>query len=507
MSTLATLRATTRPGDFGWAVACAMVGLIAGLVHGSASPDELAKGGAHFGLVTFAAALLMLRYQFLAAPAALFWFDAMRQGVPGVTRASIRAEAIRLAIFLGVLLLPMATAGWLLGGVPALAPIPAAIGVSLAAAGFGALAAVISYRHFLILSPVAVLIVLAIWGGLLPDRGLAPVLIGLAVFVSCGALIGRRLQRLVADGADPAVGGDYAFIFSLGRHDGSAFTAPNSAPLAVLLDERRGRTRQRTQAVPTDLDARVRTLLGEPAWQLTTAPMRAARQWLLLIGAYAVLMMAFFAAQDHLHGDTHPFVGRASMLLLLLVVTWGFSMNGMLHEQLIRPLRASRTGGDGLDAELRLLPGVAAPRAVWARRLRPLWLPYALAMGAVAVGLALIVGVAPIGVAVLALIATLEGARMRLATWAALDGDRAAQQWLNLAGIANGLLLTVALPAWVYGLAPSFDQMIASGLASWGLSIGRLLALAGLPILFLALAARALRMAAPSSALLRPAPA
>lgn len=491
MSAAATLRATTKAGDVAWAVALSLMGLLAGLANGASAAGDAAEGGPALSLGLLAGCALVLRYQFASAPAVLFWFDAARQSVPGATRSSLRAEAIRLLLFLSCLLLPMAAVGVVVGGLPGLAPMPAAIGVALAAIGIGALSAVMPYRWFPLATLGSLVLVLGIVLGWVPTRGAAPLMVGLAIFALCAGLVAVRLGKLLARGADPAVGGDYAFVFSLGRHHGSAFTAPNSAPLAVLWQERHERASARP--MPSGVDGRVRGLLGQQAWQLAVAPGRHALQWLGVIGLYPVIMLGFFAVLAHQGGGDTPFAGRQPLLLLVLVVLWGMVMGAAMQEQYVRGFKASRALGDGLDAELRLLPGVAASKEAWARRLRPLWLPQALGLGGVVVGLALACGVAPLGVAVLALLAGLEAVRMRLAAWAALEGNGAASRLLAIAGAASGLLLLVALPVWVHGLAPQLDEVLARGLSAIGLDAMRLLAGVLVPILLLVAAARKLR--------------
>lgn len=493
MSAAATLRATTKAGDVAWAVALSLMGLLAGLGNGASAAGDAADGGPALSLGLLAGCALMLRYQFASVPAALFWFDAARQSVPGATRSSLRAEAIRLLLFLSCLLLPMAAVGVVVGGLPGLAPMPAAIGVALAAIGIGALSAVMPYRWFPLSTLGSLVLVLGIVLGWVPTRGAVPLMVGLAIFALCAGLVAVRLGKLLARGADPAVGGDYAFVFSLGRHHGSAFTAPNSAPLAVLWQERHERASARP--MPSGLDGRVRGLLGQQAWQLAAAPGRHALQWLGVIGLYPVIMLGFFAVLAHQGGGDTPFAGRQPLLLLVLVlvVLWGMVMGAAMQEQYVRGLKASRALGDGLDAELRLLPGVAASKEAWARRLRPLWLPQALGLGGLVVGLALVCGVAPMGVAVLALLAGLEAVRMRLAAWAALEGNGAASRLLGIAGAASGLLLLAALPVWVYGLVPPLDEALARGLTAIGLDAVRLLAGVLVPMLLLVAAARKLR--------------
>lgn len=489
MSAVATLRATTKAGDIAWAVTFSLMGLISGLATGASAAGDTAGGVPALALGLLA--VCALRYQFGSAPAALFWFDAARQSVPGATRSSLRAEAIRLLLFLSCLLLPMAAVGVVVGGWPGLAPMPAAIGVALAAIGIGALSAVMPYRWVPFSMLASLALVLVIVEGWIPTRVASLLAGGLVMFAICATMVALRLRSLLARGVDPTVGGDYAFVFSLGRHHGSAFTAPNSAPLAVLWQERHERASARP--MPSGLDGRVRGLLGQQAWQLAVAPGRHALQWLGVIGLYPVIMLGFFAVLAHQGGGDTPFAGRQPLLLLVLVVLWGMVMGAAMQEQYVRGLRASRAFGDGLDAELRLLPGVAASKEVWARRLRPLWLPQALGLGGLVVGLALACGVAPMGVAVLALLAGLEAVRMRLAAWAALDGSRAASRLLAIAGAASGLLLLVALPVWVYGLAPPLDEVLARGLSAIGLDAVRLLAGVLVPILLLVAAARKLR--------------
>jgi hypothetical protein len=489
MNVIAMLRATTTNGDFAWAVAMSIMGAFAGMASGAATSDP-APFGPTSPLGLLAGCVLAFRYQFSSAPSVLFWFDSARQAVPGASISSVRAEALRLLFFLLCLFLPMAAVGIVVGGLPALASVPSAIGVALAAAGVGALNAVMPYRWF----PLAILASLTLIPGIVlgwvPSRGATSFLIGLALFALSAGLIGFRLRRLLDRGVDPAVGGDYAFVFSLGRHAGSVFTAPNSAPLAVLWEERR----QRAGAgpAPSDLDRRVCGLLGQQAWHVVATPGRHALQWLAVLGLYPVLMMGFFALMHHQNGDDTPFVGRATLLLLVLAVMWSMVIGGAMQELYVRGLRASRTRGDGLDAELRLLPGVAASKDAWARRLRPLWLPQALGVGGLVVGLAAACGISSMGVAALAFLAVLELARMRLSAWAALKGNRAASGLLGVAGAANGLLLLVVLPVWVYGLMPSLDEVLAQGLAAIGLDAMRLLLVLLLPLPFLVAAAKKL---------------
>lgn len=490
MNALAVLRATTKTGDLIWAMSLAVLGAVAGWMSGSsaAAPDGDGTVPAMAWTCTFA---LAFRYQYSSAAATLFWFDAARQALPGATTASLQAEAMRLLLFLACLLLPMTAVAVTIGGVHALAPFPVTVGLALAAVGLGALSAVAPYRWFMLLTLTTLAAYLVVISGWLPNSSAVHTLAGLAIFALCVLLAAQRLKQLLQHGADPAVGGDYAFVFSLGRHAGSAFTAPNSAPLAVLANERRARAG--ATIAPAHRDVRVRGLLGEDAWRLTTRPARHALQWLLVIAIQPVLMIGFFAWMHTQHGDDQPFAGRAPMLLLVLTVLWGMTMNAAMQAQYLRGLRASQARADGLDAELQLLPGVAANKATWSRRLRPLWLPQSLAMGAIAVGLAAVFGTSWIGVAALALLAGMEAVRMRLSVWAALVGKPKASRLLNIAGFASGFALLVVLPVWIYGLLPAVDQALTRDLGSIGVALTHLLMVLLVPALLLLVAAWDLR--------------
>lgn len=492
MNALAVLRATTKLGDFFWAVSLAVLGAVAGLT--SASSAAPADGdGTVPALAWTCGFALAFRYQYSSAPATLLWFDAARQALPGATTASLQAETIRLLLLLACLLLPMAVVAVLIGGVPALAPLPATAGLALAAVGLGALSAVAPYRWFVPLTLTTLATYLVVISGWLPTSVATYVMTGLAIFALCALLVAHCLRQVVQRGADPAVGGDYAFVFSLGRHAGSAFTAPNSAPLAALANERRARAD--ATVVPAHRDVRVRALLGEDAWRLSTTPARSALQWLVVIALYPLLMACFFAWMPHQHGDNQWIEGRAPMLLLVLTVLWGMIMNAAMQTQYLRGLRASRDRADGLDAELHLLPGVAAGKATWARRLRPLWLPQSLAMGVIAVGLAAAFGASWIGVAALALLAAMEALRMRLSAWAALVGNPTASRVLSIAGFASGLALVVVLPVWIYGLLPAVDQALTRNLGSIGVALTYLLTVLLIPALLVLVAAWDLRSA------------
>jgi hypothetical protein len=490
MNALAVLRATTKSGDIIWAVFLVVLGALAGWASGTRDPSAYGDGNAA-PLALKVGFALWFRYQFTSAPAALFWFDAARQAVPGATQAALQAEAIRLVLCLVCLLLPMAGVGVMLGGLPALAAVPAATGTAVAFVGLGALTAVTPYRWFAPLNLVSAVCFLAVISGWLPTKGAVLLPVGLAIFALCAIFVAVQLRHLLQRGADPAIGRDYAAIFSIGRHAGIAFTAPNNAPIVVLANERRARTT--TAIAPNQHDARVLGLLGEDAWHLATTPARHALRWLVVIAVYPLLMIGFFAWMHHQYGDDTPFAGRVPMLLLVLVVLWGMAMNAAMQAQYLRGLRASRARADGLYAELQLLPGVAASRATWSRRLRPFWLPPSLAMGVIAVGLVAAFGVSWIGVAALALLAGMEAVRMRLSAWAALVGNPTASRLLGIVGAASGFALLVALPVWIYGVVPSVDQALTREFVSIGVPLTQLLVVLLFPALLLLLAAWYLR--------------
>lgn len=490
MKTLAVLRATTNAGDVAWVALLATAGALVGIANAAAG--DPGASAPHLRLLPLAAVPLMFRYQFGSAPAVLFWFDAARQAVPGVTAASLRAELLRLGLLLSSLLLPMAVAGLALDGAAALPALATMTGVAVAAAGVGAVVAVMPYRWMPIamLAPIA-LAVLVVAGGV-PAAGATALLGGLAAFGACAALAAWRLRDLLGRGVDPAVGGDYAFVFSFGRHAGSVFSAPDSAPLAVLLRERRERREgAMSPAPPSGLDARVSALLGESAWRQAVSPLRHLLSWAAVVLAYPLLMLGFFALVFPRLGGDRAIDGLFPLLFLTLLALWSFVMLGAMHQHTVRALARSRTEGDSLDAELRLLPGVAAPASAWARRLRPLWLPLGLATGGVAVLVAALGGVTLRGVLWLVVIAALQLAWMRLTLHAAVRAPRSATRPLGAAGAAIGLALLAGLPLWVEGLVPAFDAAVSRHVAALGIGPQPVvLALVSIAVLLLGWAAR-----------------
>lgn len=485
MTTFALLRATTRRGDAAWAVALAVIGALVGATHALAAGGDGAVADQALRFVPLAAMPLLLRYEFSSGPAVLFWFDAVRQSIPGVTRASFQAEFLRFAAFLLVILLPMAAVGAWMGGLADL-PYGAVIGVAIAAAGIGGLTAVAPYRWMPFAVVGSLSVVLAIALGVLPVHGSTVLGLGFAAGLVCAAAIRWRLTALRTRGVDPPVGGDYAFVFSLGRHGGSAFSAPDSAPLAVLMNERR--TSAREGRIPDAPDARVRALLGPHAWQASVTPKVHLMQWALLIGVLPLLMTVFFGVLFHSLSDGATFGRIAGVVVLMLVVMWGLVMGATMQMQYGMALRAHAGTGQGLDAELRLLPGVAAPVANWDRRLRPLWLWPGLALGGLVLGVAIMLGVEAAGLVILATVVGLELWRMRLTVHAALRGAAVAGRLVAAAGGATGLLLVLGTPYWanfrplieaLHGdVAGALDQALAGlalvaslllGIAAWRL--------------------------------------
>ena len=195
MTTFALLRATTRRGDAAWAVALAVIGALVGATHALAAGGDGAVADQALRFVPLAAMPLLLRYEFSSGPAVLFWFDAVRQSIPGVTRASFQAEFLRFAAFLLMILLPMAAVGAWMGGLADL-PYGAVIGVAIAAAGIGGLTAVAPYRWMPFAVVGSLSVVLAIALGVLPVHGSTVLGLGFAAGLVCAAAIRWRLTAL-----------------------------------------------------------------------------------------------------------------------------------------------------------------------------------------------------------------------------------------------------------------------------------------------------------------------
>ncbi|MCZ8113735.1 hypothetical protein [Silanimonas sp.] len=458
MSTFALLRATTRLSDAVWAVALALIGVFVGATFAMAAGGTDAVSAQALRFVPLAAVPLLLRYEFSSGPAVLFWFDAARQGMPGVTAASLRAEALRAVLLVLALILPMGAAAAAVGDVRAL-PATTALGVAIAAIGIGGLTAVAPYRWIPFAIIASLGLVVAIVSGWVPTHGPIVLALGIVVFAACALAIRWRLRTLLRRGEDPEVGGDYAFVFGLGRHGGGAFSAPNSAPLAVLMGERRAHAAAVRQ--PDNPDARIRALLGPEAWHATVATRPHFLQWAALIGLWPLLMLAFLAILFQTIGVPNTSTSLAALIWLTMVVMWGVVMGGVMQLQYGRVLGASIGSGEGLDAELRLLPGVLASASVWDRRLRPLWLLPGLGVAALVVAVAATVGVGATGLGWLSGIAALELWRMRLSLQAALRGSRSARRFAMVAGAVTGLLLVLGVPLWAGDLLPGFNTAMA----------------------------------------------
>jgi hypothetical protein len=84
---------------------------------GALASDDATLGAVSARTLPLVGLPLMFRYQFSSARSVLFWFDASRQAVPGVTSSSLVAEALRFSTFLAVLFGAMGIASWLAPGV------------------------------------------------------------------------------------------------------------------------------------------------------------------------------------------------------------------------------------------------------------------------------------------------------------------------------------------------------------------------------------------------------
>lgn len=458
------LRATTRWSDAASAAALALIGALIGFSSGSGSEAGLDA----MRYVPLAAVPLLFRYQVSSAPAVMFWFDAARQDVPGATSASIRAEWLRLALFLFCFFAPLAGVGLVVAGSDVLRVLPAALGVALAAVGVGALFAVMPYRWMPAMMVLVVGLVIAIILGWIPLEGGFPLTVGVAAFGAACALLARQLAALLRQGVDPAVGGDYAYAFSFGRH-GSFFQAPNSWPFVVLLGEWRRHRGSRIGAPVAstpigrlDVDARVCALLGEMPWQASVAPLRHALFWLGSILLYPLLMLGLFATLDVARGATREFIGEAGILSLVLLAYWAFVMGISIHGLYGRALRDPRCRAD-LVVELRLLPRVVAPARQWNRRLRRLWLPAGAALGGGVFLVAWAIGLGVQSLAHIVLVYALLVALFRVSIHVDLRADRWGRRVVYLGLLALGLLLLAGVPLWMFD---QFPEMAAEP-SSW----------------------------------------
>ena len=461
MSAVKVFRATTGWSDGAWAAALAVIGALLGFIGALAEVDPTpASLGMKF--VPLAGMPLMFRYQFASARSVLFWFDASRQAIPGVSAVCARTEVFRFMALLACLFMPMVATAWIAPG--ALSPmlVMLALAVALAAVAIGALAAVMPYRWMTVAMILNVGLVLLIVTGSLPTDGVTALMVAGIGFVIAMALVTRRLRALRRLGADPAVGGDYAFAFSLGRHSGTAFDAPNSAPFAVLFREHRERRgAAKISRIPADQDARVLALLGEAGWRHAIAPRRHAMLWGGMMLGWPALMVGFFTVMYTLDPGRRPISEMLPVLATMLFVMWGFMMNGALQAGAATLLAAGLRDTGALHAELRLLPGVSGASSRWDRRLRPLWLPASLATAVSVLGVAALAGVSPTGMAFLTAVGALELVRMRISTHAALFGASAAQRFSIIGGALTGLALTYGFLVWMTGISPNFDKLTA----------------------------------------------
>lgn len=505
MSALKVLRATTSAGDVAWAVALAGIGALIGFI-GSLASDDATLAAIGSKIVPLIGLPLMFRYQFGSARSVLLWFDASRQAVPGVTPSSVVAEALRFLGFLAVLFGAMGLASWLAPGAVAADMMAKALAVALVAAVVGALVAVMPYRWMpaMMLLPVALVVFVSADA----FSKLAHLVLPVAVpVVGLGlVLLFRRLDSLRQAGVDPAVGGDYAFVFSLGRHSGSVMDAPNSAPLAVLFHERRQRSRTAAATLERlDADARARALLGEQAWAQATAPVRHWLTWAAVMLGWPILMLGAFTVMYTLSPGKRELSEMLALLFVMALVLWGFMINGAMQVGAARRLAPELRDTAALHADLRLLPGVAAPGRSWRRRLRVLWLPQSLGLLALVLAAATVAGVAPAGLAVLAAVGLFEALRMGVSTHALMLGSRSAQRFADAAGVATGLALVYGPTVWMQGISPLFDKLIRQIVDFVGVDPSLLVsALLAIAAVFLGIAALRLR-GERDDALVRPA--
>lgn len=459
MNAFKVLRATTSWGDAAWAVALAGMGALIGFIGALASNDPT-LGAMSARMLPLVGLPLMFRYQFGSARSVLFWFDASRQAVPGVTFSSLVAEALRFSTLLAIAFGAMGIASWLAPGVVSSVVVAKTLAVALVASSIGALAAVMPYRWMPAMMLLPIGLVVFVSAGAFSKMGadalqLAVPIVGLAL-----VLMFRRLRSLRRAGVDPAVGGDYAFVFSFGRHAGGALDAPNSAPLAVLLSERRHRSRSAATTLDRlDADARVRALLGEQAWEQVTEASRHWLKWAGLMLGFPMLMLAFTAVTVTLSPGKRTLPEMLVLALVFSMGIWGFLMNGALQAGRARRLASELRDTGALHADLRLLPGVAAEGLSWSRRLRPLWLPQSLGMVVMVLATTAFAGVAPAGLGFLAAVGLFEALRMRTSTHALLLGSRSAQRFSDAAGVATGLALVYGPMVWMQGISALFDKL------------------------------------------------
>lgn len=485
MSALKTLRATSGWGELAWVVVLSAIGALTGWLNGDFS-HSMAQGMLIMDEATasslFAAHtaifLLLLRYQVGSGTSLLFWFDAARQGVPGITGASLRAEALRLVLLFAALFVPLAAVAMTMAGFDGLRGLPRNFAMALAAVGIGALCAVLPRRRIFSILMVSWGFFLAIWAGWMPRDPVFALLLGLAVFLGCAVLVALRLKALLVQSGDSIVGGDGPLaLWVFGVADAAA-----GSPATDSTDSRPSRL-----LAALDEDGRVRALLGEMPRQASVAPIRHTMLWLGEFFGYPALMLGFFAVMNGFDGVSFTFEGiaRLSFLLLLLVAFWGSVMIVPSHASYYGSVLRDPRSSPDIVPELSLIPGVVATPARWHRRLRRLWLPASIAFTTALLMCALLAGVGPWGLLHLAVAGGLLALLLRFSIHADLYRERVARRFVLAGQIAFGLYMLLGVPLWMTGPLDGFVGSYAAWLSGHGLAPGSLAWLSVAPVLVL----------------------
>jgi hypothetical protein len=326
------------------------------------------------GIGQFAALFLAFRYAFSGGRVWMLIVDAKRALLPVLPGRCLRVEILKAIAFALLPSLPFA----LVGAFPAAKMVFAA---SLTGISVGFLFSTLPYRSTFALVFGVLALQIGNQAGLLAWTPSSALVAAAALFVCCAAYVGWRIAKMALAPQDARVGRDYSMMVAIGRHAGSIWSAPNTAPMgAMALADVAGKTQRSPIA-----------LLGEPLARRLAEPGRATRDWALALGLFPLLMSGFFVTLVAVDGASMAAMQRVFLLVWPgLVLTWvPFGAVAFLWLGTFRPVRQHLAPGHPVHDALHLLPGMPVGRKAWRQRLLPVTFP------PLAVGLVLVLSAMP----------------------------------------------------------------------------------------------------------------
>lgn len=327
------------------------------------------------GLGQFIALFLAFRYAFAGGRAWMLAVDAKRARLPVLPDRILRVEALRAVVFALVPALPFALAGAL--------PVAESIfAAALTGVSIGILFSITPYRFILVLGGGVFAFLIGNHAGVLAWTSTGALVASAVLFACTGCLLRWRISSMAASAADAEVGGAYSVAVAVGRHSGSIWSAPDTAPLQAMSKSR--------PAAPTPRSPL--SLLSEPLARRLASPGRDLRDWALTLGLFPVLITGTYVSFAALDGAAMPALQRVFGLIWpAVVLMWvPFAAVAFLWLGTFRQVREHLRPGHPVHDALHLLPGMPVGLRAWRTLLLPVvWPP-------LAVGLVLLLSTIPL---------------------------------------------------------------------------------------------------------------